>query len=77
MTPNKKKDSNEKSVDLKSDQEVEDTESSYDNESTIKTDDETESENPDLQKKIQSLDEKVLRAQAEVDNVRKTSQKEI
>ena len=77
MTPNKKKDSNEKSLDLKSDQEVEDIESFYDDESTIKTDDETESENLDLQKKIQSLDEKVLRAQAEVDNVRKTSQKEI
>ena len=77
MTPNKKKDSNEKSVDLKSDQEVEDTKSSYDDDSTIKTDDETESQNLDLQKKIQFLDEKVLRAQAEVDNVRKTSQKEI
>ena len=51
MTPNKKKDSNENPVDLKSDQEVEDTESSYDDESTIKTDDETESENLDLQKK--------------------------
>ena len=77
MTPNKKKDSNENPVDQKIDQEVEDIESSYDNESTIKTDDETESENLDLQKKIHFLDEKVLRAQAEVDNVRKTSQKEI
>ena len=69
MTPNKKKDSNEKPVDLKSDQEVEDTERSYDD-STVKTDDETESENLDLQKKIHFLEEKVLRAQAEVDNVR-------
>ena len=49
MTPNKKKDSNEKPVDLKSDQEVEDTERPYDD-STVKTDDETESENLDLQK---------------------------
>ena len=37
MTPNKKKDSNENPLDLKSDQEVEDIESSYDNESTIKS----------------------------------------
>ena len=77
MTPKKNKDSKEKPIDLKSDQEVEDVENSCDDESIIKTDDETESENLDLQKKIQSLDEKVLRAQAEVDNVRKTSQKEI
>ena len=73
MAKNKKQESNNKSSDNSSDKDF------NFQEETLESDNhsENEVEIASLSEKIKALEEKVLRAHAEVDNVRRTSQKEI